>query len=253
MAVVYRFDFAPPAAGTECVITDLEGTEVDTVTVGSTIGENGAVTCTAELEEDTYLGAVEGSFGSWQTVGVLDVVSSIEASSGGVGASDFRTDAGETANFIALGVTGATDGSDVPVTLIADDRYDALPDWCTLVDGKVDLGVDAGSVAIVALDVASLDFSGTVAPDADGLVITTLTVKVDQNQVTTGEGRQAGDGQDTQVARALAVDQAGGGLFSFVAIAQVFDAESSVIGDGVASHDIYVRMTREAFGPVEIA
>lgn len=171
---------------------------------------------------------------------------------------------GETAYLVALGVAGLTDENNVHASLVADDRYGDLPSWCALTDGNVNLGEDAGSVAVAALDVCSLDFSGTTVPDAPGCINARVTVKIntiqagagdpDLAQVTSQDTTAAADGQDIQTVRPMAIDQTGGGtLWFFVsAKATTMNPFTDPISDGVASHDLYVALTKEAPGPVPI-
>lgn len=151
----------------------------------------------------------------------------------------------ESGYFTALNVVAPTDGADVPTTLIADARYGALPSWIGLTGGgQVALGVDAGGCVIQALDICTIDYSGTTPPGPGDVIQAIVTVRIDGYQITTGNAEQAGDNQDTQIIRPFALDLAGGDVLSIIL------AAAGTVPDGVASHDVYLKITRLETGPV---
>lgn len=209
---------------------------------------------------DRFVGGVSADETAQQTIaddltestGRTHTVVQVEEDDGSGSTSDFRDT--DVANLIALAVAGDTTSNEVHATLVADDRYGELPAWCEDVgSGNFRLWLDAGSVAIVALDVCTIDFSATTPAEDPGTINAQVTVKLDGSQITTGQNTDPGDGNDSQLIRAIAVDQFGGGVMSILVASVASDAESAPITDAVTSHDVYVKLTREAYSPVEIS
>lgn len=255
----YKFTFPEEAAGLEVAVKDADGSTVTTETLGSSPNESGVLPLEVTLDSGNYVGTV-----TLNTAGIVnqnpatwrifpDRIECIGlAASLAAGGGDFRTD--DVANLVALNVVGDTTSNDVHAVLVADARYGALPDWCEDAGGgNWRFGVDAGSLTIVGLGVCTIDFSETTASDSPGTINCQVTVKKDGLQVTTGNKTQDGDGADTQVVRCVASDQFSGGVMSIYVASVASDAEAVAITDGATSHDVYLKLTREAYGPVEIA
>lgn len=243
----YTFTLDPAASGLPYVVTDRAGLTVDSGTLET---DADAVTLeVADLPYGVYSVKASAASAPYASTPAYFATGELVAAGGG---ADFRTD--DVANLVALNVVGDTTSNEVHAVLVADDRYGDLPDWCVDAGGgNWEFGIDAGSITIVGLDVCTIDFSATTASDDPGTINCQVTVKKDGAQITTGQKTIPGDGTDTQVVRGVASDQFSGGTMSILVAAVATDDASVSITDAVTSHDVYLKLTREAYGPEEIA
>lgn len=234
----YSFSFYPEAAGLPYVVKDRAGNEV----ASGTLPSDDDVILTLNLPWDSYQASTEIESGPYQSTQQFSAAGEVEASSGGVGAS-------ETAYFVATGPTLDTSGNQ-PVTMEADDRHGALPDWVTIVDGVITLGDDAGTCAVAGKAEVSGNFAAaTGIPDTGGYIA--VAVRLHDADYVSQQAQSPGDGENVQ---AVTSNIAGGLIFPGecdVVLEVLADEDGSTpIADGVVTPSVAVTVTRLAQSPV---
>lgn len=240
MALVYNFSFASPAAGETVTVTDDSGTEYASEALGTTIGDDGAITLQVALDEGEYTGTVSGSFGTWFTRGELDVPTSITSQPG----------ASETAYLIAPATAVPdTNATEVAGTLAFRDGT-AEVSWLTLENGGFTLSEDAGGVFISLRVKGEADFSGTSTPP-DGETVG-MYCTMSRNGSSAGTPSPISEATADGVSDVITIpagDAQGyfvlGGAFTIVVACY-----AATVTDGTATVDTIVNITRVAPAPV---
>lgn len=225
----YTFNFDPAASGLPYVVKDRGGLTVATGTLDSS---DDAVKITVTLPWGAYVGKASAASLPYTSPPAFFATGDIAAETPG---------ASETAYFTGTGPALVSDGNDyVSLTLEADDREGALPDWASISAGSVELEPEAGTCAFSAVVEYTYDFTTAEGVSDDpGALDGAFRIAVDGNN-NNGAATQAGDGENVQV---LTSDQLGGLLVgstvSFRVLPTATDDQSAAITDA----DVTVRAT----------